>query len=284
MVFLSCSKDNEPNENIEFVDERLSAAVTYRHSGQVVSDFLNNPTMAYISGYFKFPADLPIDVIFGLDIEWFEGLNNSICVPGGDWMAFAGFTQTGHLWVPVGSPENLTGTPTFADNFEVFDSQGELTPDTWYQMTIRCNYATKEFISVGLTGADLDVEFDLSGKQLEYPNYVAFDNPSLTMYCFASRSVALSSGNNLGNTKVYFDDLEAGIWNGSSYDIILSNSFENPAVLNTAPYDFSADSNPINEVLEGRWYNENPEARLTFVDEHARTGNFALECDASLIQ
>ncbi len=135
---------------MEFVDERLSAAVTYRYSGQIVQEFLAAPSSAFISGYFRFPEDLPIDVIFGLDIEWFEGVNNHQCVSGGDWMAFAGFTQTGHLWVPVGSPQNLDGTPTFADNFEVFDPKGALQAETWYKMTIRCDYSTKNFISVEL--------------------------------------------------------------------------------------------------------------------------------------
>jgi len=284
ILFFACSDTNDANTNIEFLDERLSAAVTYAYSEDKVVSFLEQPSKAYVSAYFNFPADLPIDVIFGLDIEWFEGVNNSIHVPGGDWMAFAGFTQTGHLWVPVGSPENLTGTPTFAENFEVFDPLAVLEPETWYKMTITCDYATRMFVSVALKGENVDVIFDLSEKQLEYPNYVNFDKSTLTIYCFASRSTVLSGDDKTGNTKVYFDDMEAGIWNGASYDVILSNGFEIPNEISTAPYDFSLDVNPLHLVEENIWYSENPEALLQFVNNNVRSGSYALECNASLIK
>ncbi len=119
---------------------------------------------------------------------------------------------------------------------------------------------------------------------MEYPNYVAFDKPALTMYCFTSRSAALLGESKLGNTKVYFDDLEAGVWNGSSYDTIMQNSFESPNVFDDAPYDFSAAVNPLSSVEEENWYSENAEALLKFVTSHARTGKHSLECDASLLK
>ncbi len=284
IIVFACRCSDTSAELPEFVDERLSAAVSYVKDDPLVEAFLAEPDKAFIKGHFLFEKDLAEDVIMGFDIEWFEGVENPIYISGGDWMAFAGFTPSGHLWVPVGSPENLQGIPTMGDNVEVYETKGELEPNVWYEMTIECNYKTRTFESVTLTGGALDVRFDLDGVALEYPNYVSFDKSTITIYCFASRSVVLAGENKEGNSKVYFDDVEAGIWTGSDFEEVFTNGFEEPNALETAPYDFNADVNPLDEVNEGVWFSENEDARLEFSQKLSRSGDFSLECDASLVK
>ena len=58
-----------------------------------MTNYLANPKRAAVSGYFWFEEDLGDDVIFGLDIEWLEGVNYPVLVSGGDWMCLAGVSR-----------------------------------------------------------------------------------------------------------------------------------------------------------------------------------------------
>jgi len=256
-----------------------SAAVAFAYNGSELDSFLQNPDKAYVSGYFYFESDLADDVIFGLDIEWFEGVDNPINFLGADWMALAGFQRNGILWFPIGSPENLTGTPTNTDRWEIRDIGQELSPNIWYKMTIEANFGAREFISLKLEGNGMNIEIDITGFQLEYPNYIPFDKPALTYYTFALRSQEFSPENQ-GGSKVYFDDIEIGIKSVSGNTILFNNSFENQTQIQEIP--FVLPVSPISSIAENFWYFENDDAKINITNTISRTGLKSIECNADL--
>ena len=277
VLLYSCSDDDDqPNE---LMSEINSATVSFAYENSVLKEFLLSPSEATISGYFYFEPELADDVIFGLDIEWLEGMNNPLNFEGADWMALAGFNRKGILWFPIGSPQNREGIPTNTDLWEIRDIGAELSPNTWYKMTIRADFAAREFVSIELEGGGIDFEIDISAYPLEYPNYIPFDEPSLTFYTFALRSQEFSPDND-GGTKVYFDDIQGTINTSAGEELIFEDGFENQQNIEVIPVALPVS--PLSEVREYFWYYENENAKIRITDQISRTGQQAMECDADL--
>lgn len=277
ILIMACNnKDVVKPESLEQI---VSASVAFKYNGGALNEFFLNPSKAYVSGYFYFEDNLANDIIFGLDIEWLEGIDNPIHFPGADWMSLAGFTRKGILWFPIGSPINLTGTPTNTELWEFRDIGKELQPNTWYKMTIEADFEKREFLSVSLKGGELDVILDISGYPLEYPNYIPLDKPALTFYTFALRSNEFAI-NNTGGTKVYFDDIEGGIIKGSEKQLVFSNGFEHQNKIEQIPINLPVTQ--LNNIQEDFWYYENENAKIKIVSTIKRNGNNAIECNADL--
>lgn len=282
LLVFSCSdtNNNPTTENTpEFNESILSASVAFSFSDANLTNFFESPSLAYVSGYFYFEEDLAEDVIFGLDIEHFEGLENPIRFEGADWMALAGFNRNGVLWFPVGRPENRDGVASPAQIWEIRDFETELLPNIWYKMTIVCNYETLEFVSVTLEGDGNQKTVSLAGFPLDYPNYAPFDGPSLTSYAFALRGLEFVEDKDAG-VDVYFDDIQTGIWDGAQFISVLIDGFENQTVVAQLP--FTSVPLELNSTTEGQWYLENEQAKLSIVSNIKRTGQHALKCSADL--
>ncbi|SFR47199.1 hypothetical protein SAMN04490243_1895 [Robiginitalea myxolifaciens] len=286
ILLVACSTDNEnpqervPEEPETLLDAIVSASVAFSYSGQEVQDFVLAPGQAYVSGYFYFEEDLAEDVIFGLDIEFLEGVENPLRFEGADWMALAGFTRSGLLWFPVGLPENLEGMPTPTENWVVEDLGITLQPGTWYKMTITCDFEALEFISVRLEGGGIDTTVDISGNQLEYPNYAPFDKANLTAYTFALRGQEFAPTNPEG-FNVYFDDVEMGVQTSATdFTVVFTDGFESQSDVREIP--ITDVPIPLETIPEHTWYLENDDAKLSISDHYARTGNYSLECSADL--
>lgn len=258
-----------------------SAVVAFAYQGQELTTFLANPERAYISGYFYFEPDLADDIVFGLDIEWFEGVDNPVNFEGADWMALAGFQRTGIFWARYGASENQTGTPTISENWEIRDIGQELSPNTWYQMIISADFGLREFVSVRLIGGGLDEVIDLSGIPLDYPNFAPFDKPSLTYYTYALRSQNFSPDNQ-GGTRVYFDDLELGLQTDTGNQVLFQNGFENQNQIQEIPLSLPVIL--MENITENLWYFENERAKVDITSNIARTGEKSMVCDASLLK
>ncbi|MEM1337226.1 MAG: hypothetical protein AAF634_04300 [Bacteroidota bacterium] len=284
-LLLGCDTDTTTpeteTEELPLLETITSASVIFSHSNEQLTPFFAAPTLAYVSGYFYFEDPLAPDVIFGLDIEHFEGVDNPLRFEGADWMALAGFTREGILWFPIGSPENLEGVPTPTDQWEIRDFEVELQPLTWYKMTITCDFDRLEFVSVSLQGGAIDKTLSLSGFPLEYPNYAAFDKPALTGYTFAIRGLEFSP-ENLPGFDVYFDDIEMGIYTGTEFITIMENGFENQQTVGEIP--INAIPIPLADISENRWYMENEQAKLEISDAIKRSGAASLKCSANLEQ
>ena len=277
ILMVSC---NTTDTNIASRDSILSATVAFAYSDSSLQSFLQNPSKAYISGYFYFQEDLANDVVFGLDIEWFEGVENPINFPGADWMAFVGLTRDGTVWIPKGTPENLNGTPT-NDNWEITTLNQQLQPNIWYKMTIEANFDTLKFVSLKVEGGTIDTELNLSNVMLQYPNYASFDNPTLTFYVFAARSKNNIGDNHISaNSQVFFDDLEGGIETNNNYEIIFQNGFENQSEILNIPINDAVI--PLSTLEENRWYYENENAKISIVNSIQRSGSNSMRCSADL--
>ena len=270
------SADNPENGLLESI---TSASVVFTYSDEKLQPFFQTPSLAYISGYFQFGEDLAPDVIFGLDIEHLEGVNEPVRFEGADWMALAGFTRDGILWFPIGSPENLEGVPTPTEKWEIRDFEVELQPNVWYKMTIVCDFDKLEFVSVRLEGASVDKTVSLSGMPLEYPNYAPFDNASLTGYTFALRGTEFAPDNKPGYD-VYFDDIQMGIQTTTGFEVILTDGFENQESVTEIP--IANIPIPLENIDEDTWYLENEDAKLEISNTIKRSGNASLKCSANL--
>ncbi|NQZ43579.1 MAG: hypothetical protein HRT65_04660 [Flavobacteriaceae bacterium] len=288
VLFQACSSDSDPasdvnmEEPVVLMESIVSASVAFAYSNAEVQDFLTNPGNAYVSGYFYFEEDLAPDIIFGLDIEFLEGVTAPLRFEGADWMALAGFDRTGRLWFPIGYPENREGVPTDTDNWIVQDTGIELQPNSWYKMTIECDFNSLEFVSVRLEGNGFDETFAIAGNPLEYPNYAPFDEAALTGYTFALRGRDLAPDNAAGFA-IYFDDIEMGVYQGSGPGtVIFQDGFENQATIGDIP--IAGIPIPLGQIPEQRWYLENDKAKLALSSQYARTGQQSLRCRADLTQ
>ncbi|MDX1314380.1 MAG: hypothetical protein R3356_02660 [Eudoraea sp.] len=279
LILASCSREDAEKEKL--LESITSAVVAFAYEGPEMNSFLSNPERAYISGYFFFEPDLADDIVFGLDIEWFEGVDSPIHFEGADWMALAGFQRTGIFWARYGSSENLTGTPTISENWEIRDIGQELSPNTWYQMVITADFGLREFVSVRLIGGSLDEEIDLQGLPLDYPNYAPFDKPSLNYYTHALRSKNFSPDNQ-GGTRVFFDDLELGLQTTVGNQVLFRNGFENQNLVQDIP--LSSPLILMEDITENLWYFENERAKVGITNEYARSGENSIACNASLLQ
>ncbi|MGB3589450.1 MAG: hypothetical protein WBA23_23085 [Tunicatimonas sp.] len=280
-VFTSCQDTSEEVVTPELMELVNSASVAFAYSGDSLQQFFREPTRAYISGYFYFEDSLAEDIIFGLDIEWLEGTANPIHFAGADWMSLAGLTRNGLLYFPVGSPENREGTPTATEKWEVRNLDVILQPRQWYQMRINADFGAREFVSVRVTGPDIDVTEDISGYPLEYPNYIPVDDPSLTFYTFALRSLEFDPENS-GNTHVYFDDIEGGIATENEFQIVFQDGFENQNQIEDIP--FVLPVSPLSAIAEDFWYYENEDAKISISSKVSRSGSNSILCNASLAQ
>ncbi|MBI4245283.1 MAG: hypothetical protein HY606_14430 [Planctomycetes bacterium] len=263
----------------ELLDSINSATVAFVYSNDKLQSFFQNPTRAYISGYFYFEDDLAADIIFGLDLEWMEGIDKPVHFSGADWMCLAGISRYGVLSFPTGSPEDVKGKSTSPEKWATKDLKINLQPKKWYKMRIEADFSKLEFISFSVQGNGINITENISGNRLTYPNYVPFDRPSLSFYTFALRSKEFSPMND-GNAKIYFDDIEGGIYNGSDYDIIFSNGFEDQTKISIVPV--SLPVSPIQDISEKLWYHENEDAKIKITDVHCRSGSKSILCDADL--
>jgi hypothetical protein len=263
---------------IFFQDEgRLSGTVMFIHSSPVVQDWLQQPKKSYIQTYFLFPSDLASDIIFGIDQEMIEGINDPIHFPGADWMALIGLTRDGVLSIPVGTSDALNGTPSDASVWEFIDLGVSLQPNTWYFMKGEANFETRKFESFTLLGPEVNISVDLSEYYVDYPNYIPIDNRSMTYYVYAIR---MAGDVQLGSTTIYFDDVEAGIETDSGYTVIMQDGFETQYTIPDIPITLPVT--PISQIEEYFWYKENENALLSVVDTQTHSGSYSCLCNVTL--
>ncbi len=260
------------------VDIRLSAATAFVYTDPAVVNFLAAPQTAYVQAYFRFPADLAPDVWFGIDQELFEGVNQPRVFEGADWMGFFALNRGGELGTPVGSAASHAGEPDDAADWAIQDLGISLSPDTWYLIRGEADFASRMFTSVRVSGPGVDVTVDLTPNLLSYPNYLPFDEPSLTFYVFSLRT---KEAKQPGSTVVYFDDVEAGIQTPTGFQAVFSDGFEQQSDIGDVPITLPII--PMADITEFLWYKEQEGALVGTSNLVQRSGNFSVAADASLL-
>ncbi|MFO8127540.1 hypothetical protein [Yoonia sp.] len=256
---------------------RLSGTVLFIHSSPSVQDWLEEPKKTFVQAYFMFPTDFASDIIFGIDQEFIEGVDDPIRFPGADWMALVGLTRTGMLNIPVGTDESLNGTPSDASVWEIIDLDIKLQPNTWYLMRETADFQSRRFESFTLTGPNVNITIDLSQYYVDYPNYIPIDNRSLTYYVYAIR---MSPYVQPGSTSIYFDDVTAGIETNDGYEIILFEGFELQKDIPDLPITLPVT--PLSDIQELYWYKENEDAMVQITGNTVRSGEYSCLCNATL--
>ena len=256
---------------------RLSGTVLFIHSSPSVQNWLEEPKKSFVQAYFMFPADFASDIIFGIDQEFIEGVDDPIRFPGADWMALVGLTRTGMLNIPVGTDESLNGTPSDASVWEIIDLDIKLQPNTWYLMRETADFQSRRFESFTLTGPNVNITIDLSQYYVDYPNYIPIDNRSLTYYVYAIR---MSPYVQPGSTSIYFDDVTAGIETNEGYEIILFEGFELQKDIPDLPITLPVT--PLSDIQELYWYKENEDAMVQITGNTVRSGEYSCLCNATL--
>jgi len=256
---------------------RLSGTVLFVHSSPSVQHWLQEPKKSFVQAYFMFPTDFASDIIFGIDQEFIEGVDNPIHFRGADWMALVGLTRSGMLNIPVGTEESLNGTPSDASVWEIIDLDIELQPNTWYLMRETADFLSRRFESFTLTGPNVNITIDLSEFYVDYPNYISIDNRSLTYYVYAIR---MSPYVQPGSTDIYFDDVTAGIETSDGYEVIFSEGFELQSEIPDLPITLPVT--PLDDIKELYWYKENEDAIVQIVSDTVRSGEYSCLCNATL--
>lgn len=256
---------------------RLSGTVLFIHSSPSVQDWLEEPKKTFVQAYFMFPTDFASDIIFGIDQEFIEGVDDPIRFPGADWMALVGLTRTGMLNIPVGTDESLNGTPSDASVWEIIDLDIKLQPNTWYLMRETADFQSRRFESFTLTGPNVNITIDLSQYYVDYPNYIPIDNRSLTYYVYAIRMPPYVQP---GSTSIYFDDVTAGIETNDGYEIILFEGFELQKDIPDLPITLPVT--PLSDIQELYWYKENEDAMVQITGNTVRSGEYSCLCNATL--
>lgn len=253
------------------LEHRLSAAVAFPIPTQAHQTFLRDPGIGYIEGYIRFDSTLGEDVIIVIDQELIEGINNPLWVSGGDWMALAGVQRTGVVWIAGGFEDAFEGKSSQKKgrNWKIEKLPKPLSADTWYRLEVIADFASRHFISFTVEGPDIAQTFDLKHVQLDYPNYMPFDQASMGYFVGAMRGRDMMK--DPGTSTVYFDDISGGMINRDGAKTpLFSHSFEIPQIVEKQPV-----SNPLrfSAYQKNHWYLENENALFSILPANfARTG------------
>jgi hypothetical protein len=259
---------------------RLSAVVSILYSTPEAKEWLSDPGKAYIEAYFMFPPDLAEDVLFGLDLEFWEGKQNYVYNSSLAWMGTAFISRGGLLGINSGGKDYRQGGIGILANVT-------LQPNTWYKLSEELDFAGRKYLSFNVTGVDVnktinlrDYDIDISDESLKG----TFPGPALTFYTGACKT-SLKEGGNI----VYSDSVEARIETGTGYKTVLKDGFEGQNELISWDFDHDGDidmddvrlASNVTNWNEGSWYQEHPTSLTSIVAGPVFEGIHACKHDAS---
>ncbi|MDX1986053.1 MAG: hypothetical protein SFV17_05150, partial [Candidatus Obscuribacter sp.] len=234
-----------------------------------------------VETYFRFMPDLPEDVIFGIDQEFIEGVQEPKFIKGGDWMSFVGLQRTGTIWVATGTDETMKGQASKDRAWKFFNLGQALKSNTWYRIRCYCDFNSRSFKKLEVEGDGFKKTIPLSEYKLDYPNYMPFDRGALSYYVHAIRSRSLMKNGEGGKPCVYFDDVRGGIEREGKATTLFESSFENQRTVENQP--LTSPTIKIDNYQQGLFYLERPESRFRIeAAPFAHGGAYVGVADASL--
>lgn len=277
LIFASCSNKSALAGSR---DSRLSSAVALMYEGENVEKFLQQPSIGYVQGYFRFDPTLPDDIIIALDQEFFDGTTNPQFVRGGDWMSFVGIQRAGGVWIGAGTQASLKGEPSSERDWKIIDLKTRLQPNVWYLLRIESDFSTRHFKTLTISGGGLERTLDISQHPLDYPNMIPFNQRAMGYFFAAIRNRNMAQGE--GSTLVYFDDMEGGmVAPDGTQQRLFYDGFEMQPSIGNQPAPLSAID--LKKYTQGYWYLEREESIVsTQAAAFARTGTRVGVANASL--
>ena len=239
---------------------RLSGVVALIYQGAALEDFLKRPTVSFVEAYFRFMPDLPEDVIFGIDQEFIEGLQEPKFIKGGDWMSFIGLQRSGAVWVATGTDNTMQGQASKDRAWKFFNLGQALKSNTWYRIRCYCDFSKRHFQWLEVEGDGMKKKIPLNQYKLDYPNFMPFDRGALSYYVYAMRSRSMMKNGDGGKPFVYFDDVRGGIEREGKATTLFESSFENQHLVENQP--LSSPSIKLNNYKQGLFYLERPESKF----------------------
>ncbi len=273
-------------------EARLSGVVALVTQDKGASNWLAKPGLATVEAYVRFPSELAEGVIFGIDQEFVEGINQPLYFKGGDWMALTGLQRNGTVWVATGTIGTMAGKPSKERTWKILSLGVPLKSDTWYRLQSVADFNRREFVRFTVEGPDLHKTIDLRGITLDYPNAIPFDGRAMSYYVWSMYGKSIG-GNEQSPAAVYFDDISFGFLSEtnaasaqSPRTFVNDNEIEGTAIpaQPLPPYSFfSKYVIPLKNYHEGTWYLERDDSRSAIVKvPFARSGKKAVICDAVL--
>lgn len=260
---------------------RLSCAVALIWKGLQIENFLRKPGLSYVETQFLIRPDFPSDVIFGVDQEFVEGVNAPLFVKGGDWMALVGLQRNGTVWVAEGTDETMRGKPSKERKWKILSLGESIKPDVWYRMRCYCDFGSRTYQRLEVSGPGLNKTFDLAGVKVDYPNYMPFDDRTMSYYTFAIRSRIMMKAGESGEPRVYFDDMKGGVMAGGVDQPVFATDFESQQKIDPQPLTF-----PVIKLAgykQNHLYKERDEAKYYVIEvPFARSGRHVGMADAGL--
>lgn len=122
---------------------------------------------ASMEGWFMFPPDLAEDVLWCVDIEFFEPTFDYVYEPNTDWVALVYVNKKGQVVPWFGDPnDNYQAPPTQfnPDTAEFIQLSKELDANVWHRIKVVADFAAKRFKSFSIyePSSGMDVTLDLS--------------------------------------------------------------------------------------------------------------------------
>jgi hypothetical protein len=261
---------------------RMSAVVSILYSTPEAKEWLAQPKKAYIEAYFMFPPELAEDVLFGLDLEFWEGKQNYVYGSSLAWMGTAFISRDGLLGINSGGKDYRQGGVGILTNVT-------LQPNTWYKLSEELDFSKRKYVSFNITGGGIDKTIDLRDYDIDISDESlsgTFPGPALTFYTGAGKLSSKEGGN-----IVYSDNVEARIETSEGYIVVLKDGFEKQNEL-LIWWDFDHDGGDIDTTdiqlasnvtnwSEGVWYKEYPTSLTSIVTEPVFEGLHACQHDAS---
>ncbi|MCB9757964.1 MAG: hypothetical protein H6753_06055 [Candidatus Omnitrophica bacterium] len=269
--------------------------VIFEKESKLTQEFLDNPNYSFVETYVYFKDTLSESTIFGIDQEFFEGLDNPIHFKGADWMGLVGLQRSGRIWIAAGHPAGFDGTPSKERNWKFAQLPQALKPNTWYRLHSVVDYNNRKFVNFTIEGPGIHETLDLSAYILDYPNYLPFDKRALTYLTWTMDGRSIG-GQPKKDSAVYFDDLRYGFCKEISSDApephypeitLYKDDFENISK------EFAKQPIEMSDWVNGRlslakyqrrkWYLERDVARVRIIQaDFARSGIHVVESDATL--
>jgi hypothetical protein len=254
-------------------DRDVNAVAAYLYSDPEVKTWLNSPKKGYIEAYFSFPQSLAKDVVFGIDIEFWDGKDTYLYHPSGVWMAYPGITRDGVLVFISGNEENLNGEPGKGELVTI-QMNVSLKPNTWYKLRCEADFSKRKFVSFSINGPDINKTVDLTQYNVVLPEWA----PVTQRIIFLSVG-AIKLGDEAGTNVVFADDVEAGIEVDGSYKTVFRDGFENQNQILDVPKTFT-----VTDWSEKVWHYERNTAVVSIVDSPVHSGSHSLLIDSSPFQ
>ncbi len=214
--------------------------------------------IAMMEGWFMFPEDLADDVLWCVDVEFFEPPIGYLYAPSSDWVSLVYINRKGQVIPWFGDPHNDYQAPASQYNpatVEIIELGQGLEPNVWHRIRVVTDLVAKKFVSFNFyePSSGMNATLDLSSYYLwRNPAGSMWDGKVLGYYLGAFKAPLFHPGSNV----IYADDIVGKIYYNEEWITVLNDGFEaQPDIFPLKPM-MEKDWWRRETWEEGKWYQE----------------------------